>query len=225
MRFVRRTADPDGDTDPARSTPNWPHPELTSSTTTLTWCNCWIVTVLLLHPSGRTANASHRERAAPRTGRPAPHRERAAPHRTANGPHREPAAPRTGRPVQGHGRHPASRSQACRLVPCQSAHGLKRSRLVAPAQPTAPHRHAATRPPARHAATKPAARRTTSCRSTTQSPTAGPHRLSAAHPAQIAMSTKRDRCSCAATVIVSVGPFRCLATMKSASPARGDSLS
>ncbi len=42
---------------------------------------------------------------------------------------------------------------------------------------------------------------------------------------QIAMSTKRDRCSWAATVIVSVGPFRCLATMKSASPARGDSLS
>ncbi len=41
----------------------------------------------------------------------------------------------------------------------------------------------------------------------------------------IAMSTKRDRCSWAATVTVSVGPFRCLATMKSASPARGDSLS
>jgi len=42
---------------------------------------------------------------------------------------------------------------------------------------------------------------------------------------QIAMSMKRERCSCAATVTVSVGPLRCLATMKSASPARGDSLS
>ena len=40
-----------------------------------------------------------------------------------------------------------------------------------------------------------------------------------------AMSTKRERCSCAATVTVSVGPLRCFATMKSASPARGDSLS
>jgi hypothetical protein len=41
----------------------------------------------------------------------------------------------------------------------------------------------------------------------------------------MAMSTKRDRWSCAATVTVSVGPLRCFATMKSASPARGDSLS
>jgi Phosphotransferase enzyme family len=41
----------------------------------------------------------------------------------------------------------------------------------------------------------------------------------------IAMSTNRERWSWAATVIVSVGPLRCLATMKSASPARGDSLS
>lgn len=44
-------------------------------------------------------------------------------------------------------------------------------------------------------------------------------------PQTMAMSTKRDRWSCAATVTVSVGPFLCLATMKSASPARGDSLS
>ena len=41
----------------------------------------------------------------------------------------------------------------------------------------------------------------------------------------ICMSTNREKCPWNATVIVSVGPLRCLATMRSASPARGDSFS
>jgi len=41
----------------------------------------------------------------------------------------------------------------------------------------------------------------------------------------ICMSTKREKCPWNATVMVSVGPLRCLATMRSASPARGDSFS
>ena len=40
-----------------------------------------------------------------------------------------------------------------------------------------------------------------------------------------AMSTKRLKWPWKATVTVAVGPLRCLATMKSASPARGDSRS
>jgi hypothetical protein len=37
----------------------------------------------------------------------------------------------------------------------------------------------------------------------------------------LAMFAKRDRCSWCATVMVLVGPLRCLARIRSASPARG----
>lgn len=39
------------------------------------------------------------------------------------------------------------------------------------------------------------------------------------------MSAKREKCPWKPTVMVPVGPLRCLATMKSASPARGLSFS